>query len=170
MRYIQKPDSRPCSITDSVKRFPTEEATEGNATSPPLNPPTNLTVVTVEGCPSFVILDWEKPLNDTVTGKNMDEDLSLGWETLITLYTGSGYPGSHCDVYSISEEDQVYCLSGPLLSKVLQDGRRTSLSLLWAPCDSADLFKLCSFPLHSELYFTCEDNGWYFHYKGNYRK
>ncbi|XP_062063070.1 target of Nesh-SH3 isoform X22 [Lepus europaeus] len=67
VRYIQKPDSRPCSITDSVKRFPTEEATEGNATSPPLNPPTNLTVVTVEGCPSFVILDWEKPLNDTVT-------------------------------------------------------------------------------------------------------
>ncbi|XP_064230634.1 target of Nesh-SH3 isoform X6 [Aotus nancymaae] len=67
VRYIQKPDSSPCSITDSVKRFPKEEATEGNATSPPQNPPTNLTVVTVEGCPSFVILDWEKPLNDTVT-------------------------------------------------------------------------------------------------------
>ncbi|XP_077900491.1 target of Nesh-SH3 isoform X41 [Ictidomys tridecemlineatus] len=67
VRYIPKPDNRPCSITDSVKRFPTEEAMEGNATSPPQNPPTNLTVVTVEGCPSFVILDWEKPLNDTVT-------------------------------------------------------------------------------------------------------
>ncbi|XP_066890894.1 target of Nesh-SH3 isoform X43 [Kogia breviceps] len=67
VRYIQKPDNRPCSITDSVKRFPKEEATEGNATSPPQNPPTNLTVVTVEGCPSFVILDWDKPLNDTVT-------------------------------------------------------------------------------------------------------
>ncbi|OBS69762.1 hypothetical protein A6R68_01697, partial [Neotoma lepida] len=67
VRYIPKPDNRPCSITDSVRRFPTEEATEGNATSPPQNPPTNLTVVTVEGCPSFVILDWEKPLNDTVT-------------------------------------------------------------------------------------------------------
>ncbi|KAM5281145.1 LOW QUALITY PROTEIN: target of Nesh-SH3 [Ctenodactylus gundi] len=67
VRYIPKPDDRPCSITDSVKRFPTEEAVEWNATSPPQNPPTNLTVVTVEGCPSFVILDWEKPLNDTVT-------------------------------------------------------------------------------------------------------
>ncbi|XP_037065598.1 target of Nesh-SH3 isoform X22 [Peromyscus leucopus] len=67
VRYIPKPDNRPCSITDSVRRFPTEEAIEGNATSPPQNPPTNLTVVTVEGCPSFVILDWEKPLNDTVT-------------------------------------------------------------------------------------------------------
>ncbi|KAM7133655.1 target of Nesh-SH3 isoform 2-T2 [Molossus nigricans] len=67
VRYIPKPDNRPCSITDSVKRFPKEEAAEGNATSPPQNPPSNLTVVTVEGCPSFVILDWEKPLNDTVT-------------------------------------------------------------------------------------------------------
>ncbi|XP_052015172.1 target of Nesh-SH3 isoform X33 [Apodemus sylvaticus] len=67
VRYIPKPDNKPCSITDSVRRFPTEEAIEGNATSPPQNPPTNLTVVTVEGCPSFVILDWEKPLNDTVT-------------------------------------------------------------------------------------------------------
>ncbi|XP_023577035.1 target of Nesh-SH3 isoform X12 [Octodon degus] len=67
VRYIPKPDNKPCSITDSISRFPTEEAMEGNATSPPQNPPTNLTVVTVEGCPSFVILDWEKPLNDTVT-------------------------------------------------------------------------------------------------------
>ncbi|XP_028616076.1 target of Nesh-SH3 isoform X11 [Grammomys surdaster] len=67
VRYIPKPENKPCSITDSVRRFPTEEAIEGNATSPPQNPPTNLTVVTVEGCPSFVILDWEKPLNDTVT-------------------------------------------------------------------------------------------------------
>ncbi|KAM5335475.1 target of Nesh-SH3 isoform 2-T2 [Glossophaga mutica] len=67
VRYIPKPDNRPCSITDSIKRFPKEEVTEGNATSPPQNPPSNLTVVTVEGCPSFVILDWDKPLNDTVT-------------------------------------------------------------------------------------------------------
>ncbi|XP_054433347.1 target of Nesh-SH3 isoform X2 [Pteronotus mesoamericanus] len=67
VRYIQKPDNRPCSITDSIKRFPKEEAAEGNATSPPQNPPSNLTVVTVEGCPSFVILDWDKPPNDTVT-------------------------------------------------------------------------------------------------------
>ncbi|XP_045706700.1 target of Nesh-SH3 isoform X5 [Phyllostomus hastatus] len=67
VRYIPKPDNRPCSITDSIKRFPKEEATEGNATSPPQNPPSNLTVVTVEGCPSFVILDWDKPPNDTVT-------------------------------------------------------------------------------------------------------
>ncbi|XP_075398726.1 target of Nesh-SH3 isoform X2 [Tenrec ecaudatus] len=67
VRYIPKPDNQPCSITDSVRLFPQEEVPQLNASSPPQNPPTNLTVVTVEGCPSFVILDWEKPHNDTVT-------------------------------------------------------------------------------------------------------
>uniref|UniRef100_G3WFL8 Fibronectin type-III domain-containing protein n=1 Tax=Sarcophilus harrisii TaxID=9305 RepID=G3WFL8_SARHA len=67
VRYIPKPENEPCSITDSMKRFPTEEVSEESPTSPPQNPPTNLTVVTVEGCSSFVILDWEKPQNDTVT-------------------------------------------------------------------------------------------------------
>ncbi|XP_044525134.1 target of Nesh-SH3 [Gracilinanus agilis] len=67
VKYIPKPEDEPCSITDSVKRFPKEEVSEESPTSPPQNPPTNLTVVTVEGCSSFVILDWEKPQNDTVT-------------------------------------------------------------------------------------------------------
>ncbi|XP_074070448.1 target of Nesh-SH3 isoform X11 [Macrotis lagotis] len=67
VRYIPKPENEPCSITDSIKRFPKEEVSEESPTSPPQNPPTNLTVVTVEGCSSFVILDWEKPENDTVT-------------------------------------------------------------------------------------------------------
>ncbi|XP_072470284.1 target of Nesh-SH3 isoform X19 [Notamacropus eugenii] len=67
VKYIPKPENEPCSITDSMKWFPKEEVSEENATSPPQNPPTNVTVVTVEGCSSFVILDWDKPQNDTVT-------------------------------------------------------------------------------------------------------
>lgn len=42
--------------------------------APPKSPPSNLTVVTVEGCPSFVILDWEKADNDT-TGTNRNEQI-----------------------------------------------------------------------------------------------
>ncbi|CAF91823.1 unnamed protein product, partial [Tetraodon nigroviridis] len=61
----KKPDE-PCSITSSLNYFPENEPGEVNVTSPPRSPPSNLTVVTVEfGCPSFVILDWEKPDNDT---------------------------------------------------------------------------------------------------------
>ncbi|XP_047211820.1 target of Nesh-SH3-like isoform X12 [Girardinichthys multiradiatus] len=60
----KKPDE-PCSITTSLNYFPEDEPGEVNVTSPPKNPPSNLTVVTVEGCPSFIILDWEKPDNHT---------------------------------------------------------------------------------------------------------
>jgi len=66
---MKKDDDVPCSITSSLEHFPQEEAgSREEPTRPPQNPPTNLTVVTVEGCPTFVILDWEKPDNDTVTG------------------------------------------------------------------------------------------------------
>ncbi|KAM8722233.1 ABI family, member 3 (NESH) binding protein b isoform 10-T10 [Acanthopagrus schlegelii] len=60
----KKPDE-PCSITSSLNYFPEDEPGEANVTAPPRSPPSNLTVVTVEGCPSFVILDWEKTDNDT---------------------------------------------------------------------------------------------------------
>ncbi|XP_066510443.1 target of Nesh-SH3-like isoform X3 [Hoplias malabaricus] len=60
----KKPDE-PCSITTSLRYFPEDEATETNVTGPPRTAPSNLTVVTVEGCPSFVILDWEKTDNET---------------------------------------------------------------------------------------------------------
>ncbi|XP_026157106.1 ABI family, member 3 (NESH) binding protein b isoform X11 [Mastacembelus armatus] len=60
----KKPDE-PCSITSSLSYFPEDQPGEANVTAPPRNPPSNLTVVTVEGCPSFIILDWEKTDNDT---------------------------------------------------------------------------------------------------------
>ncbi|XP_054887359.1 target of Nesh-SH3 isoform X5 [Poeciliopsis prolifica] len=60
----KKPDE-PCSITSSMAYFPDEEGSDVNVTGPPRTPPSNLTVVTVEGCPSFVILDWEKSDNET---------------------------------------------------------------------------------------------------------
>ncbi|XP_059199626.1 target of Nesh-SH3 [Centropristis striata] len=60
----KKPDE-PCSITSSLTYFPDEEGSDQNVTSAPRIPPSNLTVVTVEGCPSFVILDWQKSDNDT---------------------------------------------------------------------------------------------------------
>lgn len=60
----KKPEE-PCSITSSLTHFPDEEANDVNVTSPPRIPPSNVTVVTVEGCPSFVILDWKTSDNET---------------------------------------------------------------------------------------------------------
>ncbi|XP_061647389.1 target of Nesh-SH3 isoform X10 [Phyllopteryx taeniolatus] len=61
----KKPDE-PCSITSSLAYFPDDEdGGDQNVTAAPRIPPSNLTVVTVEGCPSFVILDWQKSDNET---------------------------------------------------------------------------------------------------------
>ncbi|XP_026126727.1 target of Nesh-SH3-like isoform X3 [Carassius auratus] len=65
---IYRTDKRPeepCSVTSSLSAFPDEEIGYLNVTGPPKTPPTNLTVVTVEGCPSFIILDWDKSDNET---------------------------------------------------------------------------------------------------------
>lgn len=62
---IDKSPEQPCSVTHSLSFFPDEENGVTNITGPPKTPPTNLTVVTVEGCPSFVIIDWEKTDNET---------------------------------------------------------------------------------------------------------
>lgn len=57
--------NEPCSITSSLAYFPDEDGSDQNVTGPPRIPPSNVTVVTVEGCPSFVILDWQKSDNET---------------------------------------------------------------------------------------------------------
>uniref|UniRef100_A0A9J8DJZ4 ABI family, member 3 (NESH) binding protein a n=1 Tax=Cyprinus carpio carpio TaxID=630221 RepID=A0A9J8DJZ4_CYPCA len=65
---IYRTDKRPeepCSVTRSLSFFPDEEVGNLNVTGPPKSPPSNLTVVTVEGCPSFIILDWDKTDNET---------------------------------------------------------------------------------------------------------
>ncbi|CAL9698421.1 unnamed protein product [Knipowitschia caucasica] len=64
-RTGKRPDE-PCSITSSLDYFPPDNSKEhqSEASAPPKSPPSNVTVVTVEGCPSFVILDWDKS-NDT---------------------------------------------------------------------------------------------------------
>ncbi|XP_053167993.1 target of Nesh-SH3 isoform X20 [Hemicordylus capensis] len=68
VKYIKKDEDVPCSITETLQHFPTDDEENREVIAiPPQNPPTNLTVVTVEGCSTFVILDWEKPENDTVT-------------------------------------------------------------------------------------------------------
>ncbi|XP_060731981.1 target of Nesh-SH3 isoform X2 [Tachysurus vachellii] len=62
---IDKPPEKPCSVTHALSYFPDEENGVTNITGPPKTPPSNVTVVTVEGCPSFVIIDWEKTDNET---------------------------------------------------------------------------------------------------------
>lgn len=79
MNYIQKDPGSPCSLTEALE-FVQVDVLEGlmekdslaaNQKLPPKNKPHNLTVVAMEGCHSFIILDWARPLkDDMVSGED----------------------------------------------------------------------------------------------------
>ncbi|XP_069462806.1 fibronectin type III domain-containing protein 1 [Ambystoma mexicanum] len=73
--YISKDPQAPCSLNDALDHFQVESLQDlipsGLADNllPPQNISYNLTVVAVEGCHSFIILDWAKPSKgDFITG------------------------------------------------------------------------------------------------------
>uniref|UniRef100_UPI00358EAF83 target of Nesh-SH3-like isoform X1 n=1 Tax=Myxine glutinosa TaxID=7769 RepID=UPI00358EAF83 len=74
VNYLSKDPNEPCSLSEALDHFQVSELTDlipqelQRSTGPPENPPSNLTVVAVEGCHSFVILDWGKLQGD---GDNM---------------------------------------------------------------------------------------------------
>lgn len=49
-----------------------KDSAQANQNLPPKNKPQNVTVVAMEGCHSFIILDWARPLaGDMVSGKRV---------------------------------------------------------------------------------------------------
>uniref|UniRef100_A0A8C9AIH0 Fibronectin type III domain-containing protein 1 n=1 Tax=Prolemur simus TaxID=1328070 RepID=A0A8C9AIH0_PROSS len=73
--YLNKDPSAPCSLTDALDHFQVDSLDEiipndlRKSDLPPQNSPRNITVVAVEGCHSFVIVDWDKATQgDVVTG------------------------------------------------------------------------------------------------------
>ncbi|XP_051870112.1 target of Nesh-SH3-like isoform X3 [Pristis pectinata] len=66
VKYMTK-INMPCSITESLKHFQEENITNAKALTAPRYPPSNLTLVTVEGCPTFLIVDWMNNENDTAS-------------------------------------------------------------------------------------------------------
>ncbi|XP_075453206.1 fibronectin type III domain-containing protein 1 isoform X1 [Ascaphus truei] len=73
--YISKDPSAPCSLTEALEHFQVENLEDlipkdlTDEVLPPQNISYNITVVAVEGCHSFVILDWAKPnQGDYITG------------------------------------------------------------------------------------------------------
>ncbi|XP_062906619.1 target of Nesh-SH3 isoform X1 [Mobula hypostoma] len=66
VKYLTK-ENMPCSVTESLRHFQEEDSTNATALTAPKYPPSNLTLVTVEGCPTFLIVDWKKNENDTAS-------------------------------------------------------------------------------------------------------
>lgn len=73
--YLSKDPAAPCSLTDALDHFQVESLDElipndlTKSDLPPQHAPRNITVVAMEGCHSFVIVDWNKAIpGDVVTG------------------------------------------------------------------------------------------------------
>lgn len=72
MNYIQKDPGAPCSLTEALEYLQVDvladliEKDRGTTSQkqPPKYKPHNITVIAMEGCHSFVILDWARPLKD----------------------------------------------------------------------------------------------------------
>ncbi|KAM5165224.1 fibronectin type III domain-containing protein 1 [Mantella aurantiaca] len=91
--YISKDPNTPCSLTDALEHFQVENLADlipkemEDRILPPQNISYNITVVAVEGCHSFVILDWAKPKKgDFITGylvysASYDDYLKNKWAT-----------------------------------------------------------------------------------------
>ncbi|KAG8583228.1 hypothetical protein GDO81_008327 [Engystomops pustulosus] len=91
--YISKDPNTPCSLTDALDHFQVENLADllpkemKEEVLPPKNISYNITVVAVEGCHSFVILDWAKPKQgDFITGylvysASYDDYLKNKWST-----------------------------------------------------------------------------------------
>lgn len=78
VNYIRKDPGAPCSLTEALEYLQVDvladlmekDQQSINQKQPPKNKPHNVTVVAMEGCHSFVILDWALPLkNDMVSGE-----------------------------------------------------------------------------------------------------
>ncbi|XP_058024477.1 fibronectin type III domain-containing protein 1 [Ahaetulla prasina] len=72
--YLNKDPAAPCSLTEALDHFQVESLDELvpknlNTGMQPQKTPHNITIVAVEGCHSFVIVDWAAPTHgDLVTG------------------------------------------------------------------------------------------------------
>ncbi|KAM4770965.1 fibronectin type III domain-containing protein 1 [Rhinophrynus dorsalis] len=91
--YISKDPAAPCSLTEALEHFQVENLEDilpkdmNEEVLPPQKISYNITVVAVEGCHSFVILDWAKPKKgDFITGylvysASYDDFLRNKWST-----------------------------------------------------------------------------------------
>ncbi|XP_039108037.1 fibronectin type III domain-containing protein 1 [Hyaena hyaena] len=97
--YLSKDPSAPCSLTDALDHFQVDSLDEiipndmRKSDLPPQHAPRNITVVAMEGCHSFVIVDWDKATpGDVITGylvysASYEDFIRNKWSTQASLVT-----------------------------------------------------------------------------------
>uniref|UniRef100_H3D416 Fibronectin type-III domain-containing protein n=1 Tax=Tetraodon nigroviridis TaxID=99883 RepID=H3D416_TETNG len=100
VNYIRKDPGAPCSLTEALEYLQVdilEDLIKNDSLAanqvPPKHKPHNLTVVAMEGCHSFIILDWARPLKDDMVSGYMvysasyDDILNNKWSSRLSSGT-----------------------------------------------------------------------------------
>ncbi|KAL2082433.1 hypothetical protein ACEWY4_022251 [Coilia grayii] len=112
VNYIRKDPGAPCSLTEALEYLQVDVLADlmkkdSFPNLPPKNKPHNITVVAMEGCHSFVIIDWDRPLaDDSVSGylvhsASYDDVLNNRWST-------SPSSGTHLPVENLKPNSRYY--------------------------------------------------------------
>ncbi|XP_038137582.1 fibronectin type III domain-containing protein 1 isoform X1 [Cyprinodon tularosa] len=115
VNYIQKDPNAPCSLTEALEYLQVDvleslmekDSKAVNQNQPPKHKPQNLTVVAMEGCHSFIILDWAKPIKDDmvsgylVHSATYDDVLNNRWSSGVST-------GTHLPVENLKPNSRYY--------------------------------------------------------------
>ncbi|XP_049613383.1 fibronectin type III domain-containing protein 1 isoform X1 [Syngnathus scovelli] len=115
VNYIQKDPGSPCSLTEALEYLQVDiledliknDTRVSNQKQQPKNKPHNLTVVAMEGCHSFIILDWGRPLKDDMVSGYMvysasyDDVLNNRWSSKVSN-------GTHLAVENLKPNSRYY--------------------------------------------------------------
>ncbi|KAL6486392.1 hypothetical protein MHYP_G00057840 [Metynnis hypsauchen] len=115
VNYIRKDPGAPCSLTEALEYLQVDvlanliekDSLVASQQQPPKHKPHNITVVAMEGCHSFVILDWARPLKDDMVSGYMvhtasyDDVLNNRWSSRLSS-------GTHLPVENLKPNSRYY--------------------------------------------------------------
>ncbi|KAM4528940.1 fibronectin type III domain-containing protein 1 [Fundulus diaphanus] len=115
VNYIQKDPGAPCSLTEALEYLQVDvlenlmekESMAVNQNQPPKHKPQNLTVVAMEGCHSFIILDWARPLKDDMVSGYMVHSASYD-DVLNNRWSARVSTGTHLPVENLKPNSRYY--------------------------------------------------------------
>nr|XP_057911967.1 fibronectin type III domain-containing protein 1 isoform X2 [Doryrhamphus excisus] len=115
VNYIQKDPGAPCSLTEALEYLQVDvledliknDSLSTNQKEPPKNKPHNLTVVAMEGCHSFIILDWGRPLKDDMVSGYMVHSASYD-DVINNRWSSKPSSGTHLAVENLKPNSRYY--------------------------------------------------------------
>ncbi|TDH00483.1 hypothetical protein EPR50_G00188940 [Perca flavescens] len=115
VNYIRKDLASPCSLTEALEYLQVDvledliekDSISANQKQPPKNKPHNFTVVAMEGCHSFIILDWGRPLKDDMVSGYMVHSASYD-DILNNRWSSRPASGTHLPVENLKPNSRYY--------------------------------------------------------------